>query len=114
MSFKPVTRCPVRWRALPTSPRSSRSLPAVIHDEKIKDLCLHHAGTVASQRAAGAAAPFVLRERCSTKTGEPAYATLDASAGPLQHEIFPGSLEPSLPLRASSSASVPPPLRRTA
>jgi hypothetical protein len=68
----------------------------VIHDEKIKDLYLHHAGTVATQRAAGTEdAPFVLLELSSTKTGEPAYATLGASAGPLQHEIFLGSLEPS-------------------
>jgi hypothetical protein len=67
----------------------------VIPDEKIKDLYLHHAGTVASQRAAGTVdAPFVLLELCSVKTGEPAYATLGASAGPLQHEIFLGSLVP--------------------
>lgn len=88
-----MTRPPVRWRALPTSPRSSRILAAVIHDEKIQDLYLHHAGTVASQRAAGTKdAPFVLLELCSVSTGEPAYATLGASAGPLQHEIFLGSL----------------------
>ncbi len=67
----------------------------MIHEEKIQSRYLLHAGTVANQRAAGTKdAPFVLLELCSTRTGEPAYATLGASAGPLQHEIFLSSLDP--------------------
>jgi hypothetical protein len=65
-------------------------------DEKIKDLYLHHVGAVTSQRAAGAEdAPFVLLELSSGGTGDSAYATLGAAAGPLQHEIFLSSLEAS-------------------
>jgi len=83
-------------RELCHPPRSSRILPAVIHDQKIQDLYLHHVGTVANRRAAGTeAAPFVHLELCCTETGEPVYATLGASAGPLQHEIFLGSHESS-------------------
>jgi hypothetical protein len=65
-------------------------------DEKIKDLYLHHVGAVASQRAAGIDdAPFVLLELSAGGTGDSAYATLGAAAGPLQHEIFLRSLEAS-------------------
>ncbi|MEO5727186.1 MAG: hypothetical protein ABI134_04455, partial [Byssovorax sp.] len=68
----------------------------MIPEQKIQDLYLVHVGSVANKRAAGTKdAPFVLLELCSTRTGEPVYATLGASAGPLQHEIFLGSLEPS-------------------
>jgi hypothetical protein len=90
----------------PDIARSSRILAAVIPDEKIKDLYLHQAGTVASQRAAGTeAAPFVLLELCSGDTGDPSYATLGASAGPLQHEIFLSSREAS-PTFADAVAAV--------
>jgi hypothetical protein len=75
-------------------------------DEKIKDLYLHHAGTVASQRDAGTeAAPFVLLELCCVHTGDPSYATLGAAAGPLQHEIFLSSREAS-PTFADAVAEV--------
>jgi hypothetical protein len=80
----------------PDTARGSRILAAVSPDEKIKDLYLHHVGAVTSQRAAGAEdAPFVLLELRSGDTGDPAYATLGAAAGPLQHEIFLRSLEAS-------------------
>ncbi len=76
------------------------------HEEKIQSLYLLRAGTVANQRAAGTEkAPFVLLELCSTSTGEPVYATLGASAGPLQHEIFLSSLDPC-PLCAEAVEAV--------
>lgn len=70
----------------------------MIPDEEIRDLYLHHAGTVASQRAAGAVdAPFVRLELSSVKTGDPASGTLGTSAGSLQHEVLLGSLASARP-----------------
>jgi len=65
-------------------------------EEKIRDLYVKHLGIGANQRAAGTEeAPFALIEISSSHSGEPFYATLGASAGPLQNEIYLGSLEPS-------------------
>ena len=90
----------------PDIARASRSLVAVSSDEKIKHLYLHHVGAVASQRAAGTEdAPFALLELRSGGTGDLAYATLGAAAGPLQHETFLSSLEAS-PTIAEALAAV--------
>jgi hypothetical protein len=67
----------------------------VSHDQKLRDLYLDHVGTVENERPASSEGPpFVALELVSSTTGDRFYATLGASAGPLHHEIYLGSLDP--------------------
>jgi hypothetical protein len=79
----------------------------LIDAQKIRDLYLEHFGSVAAERAAGTeAAPFVLLELDAISVIENAYATLGASHGPLQHEIWLVAAERFPPFGAAVEAVV--------
>lgn len=85
---------------------SSSTLPALFNEQKIRDLYMHRVGFVDAERTAGSPeAPFKLLEMHLIDHVGHAYATLGASAGPLQNELVMLTNEP-LPAYADALEAI--------
>jgi hypothetical protein len=77
----------------------------MLNEQKIRDLYLHHIGSIKAERAAGTQeAPFMLLELEWRDDAVYAYATLGASDGPLHHELVLDAIEPFAPYGAAVEA----------